>query len=191
MKALASEVSQMGWKAPKRFNWWLLAYCLPIFICLLSYTSAWMLGFISIEVPWESIALKIGPGYFVFMAILFNATIVLMASALALGKEIGWRGFLVPQLIGSVRYPLLLSGFIWGIWHAPMILFCDYATSTQPLLSASIFIFMTTGFGVILGWLRLGSNSLWPAVLMHASHNVFFKAFSTDSPNNCHFRRIS
>lgn len=40
----------------------------------------------------------------------------------ALGEEIGWRGFLLPRLepLGQWK-AILVSGIIWGIWHAPVI----------------------------------------------------------------------
>jgi membrane protease YdiL (CAAX protease family) len=32
---------------------------------------------------------------------------------------------------------------------------------------------------VIMTWLRLKSNSVWPSVIMHASHNAFIQTFFT------------
>src|SRR5690606_10039592 len=41
----------------------------------------------------------------------------------AFGEELGWRGFLVPALRPLGTWPaLLISGAIWGLWHAPVIL---------------------------------------------------------------------
>lgn len=38
---------------------------------------------------------------------------------LALGEELGWRGFLLPRLLPIGQWKvILLSGAIWGIWHA-------------------------------------------------------------------------
>ena len=41
----------------------------------------------------------------------------------ALGEELGWRAFLLPRLTKrmSTRRAVLLSGLVWGVWHAPMI----------------------------------------------------------------------
>lgn len=40
-----------------------------------------------------------------------------------LGEEIGWRGFLMPRLRNHMSMPgmLIVSGTIWGLWHAPMV----------------------------------------------------------------------
>ncbi len=46
----------------------------------------------------------------------------------ALGEEVGWRGFLYPQL--KARFGrnkgLLLGGVIWGAWHWPLIWLIGY-----------------------------------------------------------------
>jgi uncharacterized protein len=41
----------------------------------------------------------------------------------ALGEEIGWRGFLQKELshLGLWKSGLLI-GFIWGLWHAPLVI---------------------------------------------------------------------
>ncbi|UCC50697.1 MAG: CPBP family intramembrane metalloprotease [Anaerolineaceae bacterium] len=61
--------------------------------------------------------------------ILSGATLgVLQARLPALGEEIGWRGFMVPQLakLTSFNKTALIGGVIWGIWHVPIIIFGGY-----------------------------------------------------------------
>lgn len=91
----------------------------------------------------------------------------------ALGEEWGWRGYLLPRLAGTrgTVAGLLLSGAIWGLWHAPLTLLGYNYPSLGPW--AALYF---TGFcvlaGVVFGWLRLRSGSVWPAVVAHASLNA-------------------
>ena len=41
----------------------------------------------------------------------------------SLGEEIGWRGYLLPKLntMFSRKKTVLLTGLIWGVWHAPIV----------------------------------------------------------------------
>jgi membrane protease YdiL (CAAX protease family) len=42
----------------------------------------------------------------------------------ALGEEYGWRGFLQPLLVRKcgLTIGLTITGTIWGLWHAPIVL---------------------------------------------------------------------
>jgi uncharacterized protein len=68
---------------------------------------------------WASITL-----YFIFTA----TFTVIRDFATVIGEEIGWRGFLVPELAKKHSFPAtaMITGFIWAIWHYPVILFADY-----------------------------------------------------------------
>lgn len=105
---------------------------------------------------------------------------LLPAMLMSLGEEIGWRGFLVPELSKWVgfRKASLLSGAIWGAWHLPGILSGDYGSSGTPLAFQIIcFAAMVLFTGVIFAWLRTKSGSLWLVVIMHAEHNNIIQAF--------------
>lgn len=91
----------------------------------------------------------------------------------ALGEEIGWRGFLLPRLmpLGPVG-AILVSGVIWGLWHAPLILLGYNYPGVAPWLGQLAMIGMCIVVGGVFGWLRLRSGSVWPAALAHGSFNA-------------------
>lgn len=92
-----------------------------------------------------------------------------------LGEELGWRGFLHSQFLNySPNFRYLLTGIIWSIWHWPLILFGTYSTSDKPWLSVLLFTIMATSSSFLFGFLRDKSGSVFPAALMHASHNMWF-----------------
>jgi hypothetical protein len=66
----------------------------------------------------------------------------------------------------------LISGIIWAAWHMPAIFLADYNSGvTSKLYAAIMFAVMIIATSFAYAWLRLQSGSLWPAVLLHASHN--------------------
>jgi membrane protease YdiL (CAAX protease family) len=90
----------------------------------------------------------------------------------AFGEEWGWRGYLLERLrpLGQWR-ALVLSGAIWGLWHAPFnILGYNYAQHRATgFLLFTVFCVLS---GILFGWMRLATGSIWPAVLAHGSVNA-------------------
>ncbi|PKN90627.1 MAG: CPBP family intramembrane metalloprotease domain-containing protein [Chloroflexi bacterium HGW-Chloroflexi-6] len=91
----------------------------------------------------------------------------------AMGEELGWRGFLLPKLLPLGQWKaLLLSGVIWGIWHAPTTLLHGYNFPLHPYLGVLV---MTVGcmlLGVIFGWIYLKTRSPWAPALAHGTFNA-------------------
>ncbi|MCI0672948.1 MAG: CPBP family glutamic-type intramembrane protease, partial [Myxococcaceae bacterium] len=87
----------------------------------------------------------------------------------AFGQEWGWRGWLLPRLLplGRMR-ALALSGALWGLWLAPLA-FQGRAYPGHPLLGAALLVVTGTLLGMLFGWLRLASRSVWPAVVAHGA----------------------
>lgn len=91
-----------------------------------------------------------------------------------LAEEIGWRGFLHARLIvARVPHPFVVTGLIWSVWHWPLILFSDYASSRVPALSLGLFTVTLTSMSVFVGWLRQRSGSVFVAALAHGTHNLW------------------
>ncbi|MFL6634299.1 MAG: CPBP family intramembrane glutamic endopeptidase, partial [Massilia sp.] len=94
------------------------------------------------------------------------------------GEELGWRGFLFPRLL--VRFGFngacLIGGLIWAVWHYPGLIWGHYNAGTNPVFAVSCFTLSVLALSFISGWLRLRSGSIWPSVLLHASHNLIVQA---------------
>jgi membrane protease YdiL (CAAX protease family) len=93
----------------------------------------------------------------------------------ALGEELGWRGFLVPELakVTTFTRTALISGLVWSLWHYPILLFADYNAGTSPAYALACFTVMVVGISFAFAWLRLKSGSVWTGMVMHASHNLW------------------
>ena len=93
-----------------------------------------------------------------------------------LGEEWGWRGYLLPKVAQRMGFlpAVLLTGLIWGLWHAPIIvaghnygmLYPGYPWAGIAAMCAFCIV-----VGVLLSYITLKARSCWPAVLAHGAIN--------------------
>ena len=151
---------------------WPLAILVPALVLLASYAAIWALGLGALTPPVVTHSL---PAILVRTAIGFAIGMVL-----AMGEEIGWRGYMLPHLvaIGPLR-AMLLVGLLHGTWHLPLILMTPYYHSDGNLLLVMpLFLVTLTLAGVFYGWLRLTTGSVWPVALAHAVFNDVLDALN-------------
>ena len=158
----------LGWRWPGT-RWAVFAYLLPLIYASTAYGVLWLTGLGRLDLsrfkesPWS---LVLG-GSMLFLL-------------LAAGEEIGWRGFLVPRLARTMSLGRagLVSGVIWVAWHTPLVVFGDYNNPGHPRWYSMIcFAIMAVMLALILAWLRMRTGSVWPAAILHASHNLYVQAF--------------
>jgi uncharacterized protein len=173
----------------------LLAYLIPLAYAAIAYAAVWVfgLGFFPDPAAIDSLSKHLGwqlsravvfiPAYFILIA----TTQMISSVAHALGEEIGWRGFLAPHLVRRFGFTpgTILLGVIWAAWHMPLLLFADYNSGTPSWFSIPCFCALTIGLSIIMTWLRLVSNSVWPCAILHASHNLFIQGFFTPLTGSC------
>ena len=169
-------IKGLGWR-PRTAKLLGLALVLPLIYALPVYGLTWLTGLAKFNpAGWSAEA----GGLAVLPALALLLTAGLIQSLLtALGEEIGWRGLLVPQLaqITSLRNTWLISSVVWLLFHLPLILGGDYHAQGTPLwFSLLCFTAMVFAMSAVMAWIRLASGSLWPAAVLHASHNLIVQA---------------
>jgi membrane protease YdiL (CAAX protease family) len=113
---------------------------------------------------------------------------IVSSSFAAFGEEIGWRGWLLPNLLPLGTWPaLLLTGAVWGLWHSPIILL-GYNYGRTDVLGVAAMTVWCVLLGVVFGWLRLRTASVWPAVIAHGALNAatttWLVTFSAENPGD-------
>jgi ABC-2 type transport system ATP-binding protein len=115
---------------------------------------------------WNLLLIQIGQG--VLLSPLVN-------SFFTFGEEFGWRAYLQPKLRPlGFRKAMLLTGVIWGLWHAPVIAMghnYGFGYPGAPWSGILAMTLFTTSAAVIFGWLVERGRSVWPAVIGHAGIN--------------------
>jgi len=96
-----------------------------------------------------------------------------------IGEELGWRGLLAPELAKLTGYTRasLITAVVWVVYHYPILIFADYSSSAPVWYALLCFTVGISGGSFIATWLRLRSGSVWTAVILHASHNLFTGVF--------------
>jgi membrane protease YdiL (CAAX protease family) len=95
----------------------------------------------------------------------------LVLFVLVIGEEIGWRGFMLPILLGRMS-PLRASGVTgvaWALWHAPLYFLPGMPSSGDPYLA---FVAWVIPLSFVMTWLWLRTWSVIVATVAHGSANL-------------------
>ncbi len=185
-RLLGRDLTTIGWSwGTGRYE--TTAYFIPLAYSAIIYGFVWLTGlgeFFNkdfIAKVTQSFGLGALPDWLsIFLYFLFTATFaVIRDTATVIGEEIGWRGFLVPELAKNRSFAATatLSGLIWAVWHYPIVLFADYKSDTPVWFYLPVLTIMLPFLTFVWTWLRLKSGSIWPCVILHASHNTFIQSF--------------
>ena len=106
---------------------------------------------------------------FVAQGLIAGLTINALA---ALGEELGWRGLLLTELAPLGFWKLsVLTGAIWGIWHAPIVL-QGHNFPDAPLAGVVVMTGATIALGPVYTYLTVRARSVLAATVLHGSFNA-------------------
>jgi uncharacterized protein len=183
LKLNGRSLRDLGWRWPQSkyaFAGWLI----PLLYAAVTYLVVWTcgLGGFPNQQFMQHIAVRMGlhasPVISTILYVLLSSSFGLIGNlATALGEEIGWRGFLVPELFKTMNFTrtAILSGFVWALWHYPLIIWGEYNAGTPIWYGLTCFTISLVAISIVFVWLRLKSGSLWVAAVLHASHNLFIQ----------------
>ena len=190
----------MGWDPQVKKNWrpLLIAWLSPIVLTAVGAGLYFLVFPGHFDLSGGYLAVAAGEGVLAQMAekgisyplyVLITAVATLTYAPLintffALGEEVGWRGFLYPQLKARFgrRRGRLLGGVIWGAWHWPLIWLIGYEYGAAaanragyfgfPVVGMLLFCVITAGWGILHDWLYEKSGSIWVPSLLHGAINA-------------------
>jgi uncharacterized protein len=99
-------------------------------------------------------------------------TAIYMLIFVALGEEVGWRGYALPAL--QARHGALLAsvilGVLWALWHLPLFFNPDTLYGNLPFL---LFLAYLVPLTILITWVYNGTGgSVLLAMIFHAFMNA-------------------
>jgi membrane protease YdiL (CAAX protease family) len=165
---------------PKRFYLW--AWFLPVVLTIVGGLFTLLFGIAKLDLNFTMIrtamasaagGAEVPVGLVILSQTLLALTLAPFFNMLfTMGEELGWRGFLLPQLLPLGQWKaMLISGTIWGVWHAPAII-QGHNYPGYPVLGVFMMIIFCVLLGIIISWMYLNTKSPWVAALAHGSVNA-------------------
>ena len=149
---------------------WPFALVVPMVLAGSAYGAALALGVADLR------SLDITPGGAVLWALNLLTSVAFM-TVLFLGEELGWRGYMLPrvQQLTSRRRAALVTGFLHGCFHLPLILIATtYDAFGSRWIVAPVVVATITMGGVFYAYLWDRTGSVWPVSMAHGAVNIMF-----------------
>lgn len=99
-------------------------------------------------------------------------------------EEVAWRGYLISKIMLnrlSWNSLIIITSIMWAIWHLPthILVFKNHFFSQYPL-----FILFCFEIGIIMAYLRVKTNSVIPAIIIHSLIALIYESFFKYSLNH-------
>jgi membrane protease YdiL (CAAX protease family) len=127
-----------------------------------------------------------------------NFSLVLLFSVFRMGliqsfvknifEEFSWRGYLTPKISSlalNAYVGYMITGLIWGSWHIAYWIFILGSAQIQLATGQNLTTFIPLAIlnlmvvSIFYGELRLLTNSVWPAFIMHTIGNALIDPLIT------------
>ncbi len=171
---LKRKLSSFGINKGKSIKYYLAAYLYPFLVIGLGVLLFAIMGFGTIRTDMDLIfPIQYGIPIYIYL-INYSIAPIFPNSIFAFGEEYGWRGYIQDLLLEkfSILKTLLITGVIWGLWHAPLIAM-GYNYHQYPLPGVFLFTLWTIFVGIFFGWLKIKSKSVLTAALGHGAINAY------------------
>ena len=88
------------------------------------------------------------------------------------GEELGWRGFLLRQMNNQkfIKASLII-GFVWGLWHFPIILM-GHNYPSYPFIGVLMMIVWCVLLSPLFLYITIKAKSVIAAAIMHGTLNA-------------------
>lgn len=162
--------------------WWLRAWAFPVALVALAMAITLLIPGVTAGRPSDLLATlpaeqrALLPKSLLTMdaIIVAQAVIVgaLVNSVLLLNEELGWRGFMLSKLAAwSFWARHLTIGFVWGIWHIPIIA-AGHNYPGEPLWGPAVFTAYCMLLAPVIGHFSEQARSVFGATIFHGTLNA-------------------
>lgn len=150
-----------------RFNFKILIIPVLIFLLIISIDFCIQLRLNLIKYPPLNISFLVQLSIF----------IILFPIGIGGFEEISWRGYLISKIVQnklSWNSLIIITGTMWSIWHLPThyLKFENHLYIQYPL-----FIITCFELSIIMAYLRLKTNSVIPAIIIHSVIAIVYQSF--------------
>jgi len=175
----------ISWKINR---WWFVAWLFPVILSILTFGISLLFPDISFSPTMQGMFERLKDNltpqqieqirnmkfpvhpFFILMLQALIAGITVNAIA-GFGEELGWRGFLLKEYSHlNIWKASLIIGFIWGIWHAPIIM-QGHNYPQHPFIGVFMMIAWCILLTPIMIYLRIKSKSVINSAIFHGSLN--------------------
>jgi len=107
----------------------------------------------------------------------FVSAVAIPIHLFELGEEIGWRGYLLPQLLYFMneKKAVILCGILWGLAHSPLVYFgFNYGDNYwgSPFTGIFLMIIMCVSIGIWMSYTMVKTNNCMYSAVIHGAVNV-------------------